>query len=151
LFYLPSPLPCFINGAYFYKLKICDNPCQANLLVNMKLSSSTHSPANILQAVDVGEHGDRKWVSNRGGAVKPDLYRPEEPRWNPLGLSIYTQKKMKAEGWNRSFQRWVLVGGGTQGKGEWGWIWGMYLAFTYENRRMKPAEIVLIGGYIVST
>jgi hypothetical protein len=34
----------------------------------------------------------------------------------------------------------------TQGKGEGGRIWWMYFVFMYENRTMKPVEIVLRGG-----
>jgi hypothetical protein len=39
----------------------------------------------------LGEHGDREWVSNEKVIwVKHNIHRPEVPKQNPLGLSIYT-------------------------------------------------------------
>jgi hypothetical protein len=45
----------------------------------------------------LGEHGDRERESNGECLIwlKHDIYSPEVPRQNPLGLSIYTSKKMK--------------------------------------------------------
>jgi hypothetical protein len=40
----------------------------------------------------LGEHGNREWVSNGGEGIqlKHDIYRPEVPKPNLLGPSIYT-------------------------------------------------------------
>jgi hypothetical protein len=43
----------------------------------------------------LGDHGDRQWESNEGeivNLIKHDIYKPEVPRQNSLGLSIYTLK-----------------------------------------------------------
>jgi hypothetical protein len=43
----------------------------------------------------LGVHGDREWVMEGVIWLKHDIHRPEVPRQNFLGLSIYTIKKMK--------------------------------------------------------
>jgi hypothetical protein len=73
--------------------------------------------------------------------LKHDIYRPEVPRQNLLGLSIHTlKKKMKGRRENRSF-----LGMSTSGR----WVGtrkgGMRVSI-YENSKMNPAEIALRRG-----
>jgi hypothetical protein len=55
-----------------------------------------HCTANFLI---LGEHGDRKWVGNGGMELiwlKHDIYKPDIPRQNSLGL-LYTLKKNEGQ------------------------------------------------------
>jgi hypothetical protein len=45
-----------------------------------------------------------------------------------------------------SMGRYQWEGERAQGKGKGGWIWSKYVVFMYENRKVKPVEIVLKGG-----
>jgi hypothetical protein len=54
---------------------------------------------------------------------------------------------MKDRRENRPFLEWIPVEvERAQGKGKWGWIWWMCFVFIFENRRVKPAEVVLRHG-----
>jgi hypothetical protein len=65
----------------------------------------------------------------------------------PWTIHIHLKKNEGQEGKIRLFRGWVPVGGGwAYGKGEWEWICWMYFVFIYENRRLKPDEIVLRKG-----
>jgi hypothetical protein len=48
--------------------------------------------------------------------LRHDIYNPEVPRWNPLGLSIYAYKNERQTGKVDLFQGWVSVEGVNEGE-----------------------------------
>jgi hypothetical protein len=65
-------------------------------------------------------------------------------KMNPLGSSIWVLKNEGQEDKIGLIWNWVQEGGDVGIRK--GWIWWICFVFIYENKRIKPAEIVLGRG-----